>query len=258
MPLAAIRGRHPPARPRREITRSQGMSKNSPVATGLRRPEASASPSIIFSQVSTPSACSTGAASSAKVTPSASASASSCSSAGIYFPGAAIDHGDVLARRCAWRGGPRPWRYCRRPPMTAILPPTAMLPALTPFIHWMAPATSPGDVQLPGFHAPTANRMGVAHLLQLGHGGGGRARTSTPYSPSGRCPSRWPRWCDAEGGGSLAGYAAQALLPLENGGLDTGSAQEIGGGDAGGAAADDGGLLARHLGGRRMEAIRAL
>ena len=39
----------------------------------------------IFSQRSTPSFCSTGAHSSAKVTPSASASANSCSSAGIYF-----------------------------------------------------------------------------------------------------------------------------------------------------------------------------
>ena len=47
------------------------------------------------------------------------------------------------------------------PPMTAIFPATPMLPAFTPFIHWMAPATSPAMSSLPGFHAPTASRMWV-------------------------------------------------------------------------------------------------
>ena len=47
----------------------------------------------------------------------------------------------------------------------------------------------------------------------------------------------------------MAGYAAQTALPLEDGGLDTGSAAEVGGSDAGGAAADDGDPLARHLSG---------
>ena len=37
---------------------------------------------------------------------------------------------------------------------------------------------------------------------------------------------------DAEGGDHVAGNYPQTLLPLENGGLDTGTAQEIGGGDA--------------------------
>ena len=158
MPLAVMRASST-CSPTAEITRSQGMSKNSPLPTGLRRPEASASPSTIFSHVSTPFACLTGAASSANVTPSASASANSCSSAGIY----------LRVRRYTSVTCSAPLRLARRaasmavlpPPITATLPATAILPALTPFIHWMAPATSPGISSLPGFHAPTAKRIWV-------------------------------------------------------------------------------------------------
>ena len=71
--------------PMAERTRSHGISNVSPVATGLRRPEASGSPSFILLQTSLPSFCSTGAASSTRFTPSSMASFSSCSSAGISF-----------------------------------------------------------------------------------------------------------------------------------------------------------------------------
>ena len=44
----------------------------------------------------------------------------------------------------------------------------------------------------------------------------------------------------------MAGHAAQTALPLKDRRLDTGSAAEVGGSDAGGAAADDGDALALH------------
>lgn len=78
--------------------------------------------------------------------------------------------------------------------------------------------------------------MGVAHGLQLRHGGGGSAAANLHAVLLHQGDVLLDGLVgDAEGGDHVAGDAAQALLPLENGGLDTGTAQEIGGGDAGGA-----------------------
>ena len=71
--------------PTAQITVVAGSSTVSPVATGLRRPLASGSPSSITSQVSTAPLSALGASSSQNSTPSARARSSSSSSAGICF-----------------------------------------------------------------------------------------------------------------------------------------------------------------------------
>ena len=92
--------------------------------------------------------------------------------------------------------------------------------------------------------------MGVAHLLQLVHGGGGRAALHLHAVALHEGDILLDDLVgNAEGGDHMAGYAAQTALPFEDRRLDTGSAAEVGGSDAGGAAADDGDALARHLGG---------
>ena len=91
--------------PTAETTRSHGMSKYSPVPTGLRRPEASGSPSTIFSSVSLPSACLTGAASSTNSTPSSMASFQLVLIGGHVFLRAAIDDRCLRAHALCHAGG---------------------------------------------------------------------------------------------------------------------------------------------------------
>ena len=87
--------------------------------------------------------------------------------------------------------------------------------------------------------------MGVAHGLQLLHRGGRCAAADVHTVLLHQGDILFDGLIgDAEGGNHMTGHAAQAALPLENGGFNPGAAQEVGGGNTGRTAADDGGLLA--------------
>ena len=106
------------------------------------------------------------------------------------------------------------------------------------------------DVQLAGLPCADGEQdMGVAHLLQLVNGGSRSAALDLHIVLLHQRNILLDGLIgDTEGGDHMAGHAAEAGFTLENSGLDAGTAQEVGGSDTGGAAADDGSLLARHLG----------
>ena len=108
-----------------------------------------------------------------------------------------------------------------------------------------------GDIQLAGLpRAHGQQDVGIAHLLQLVHGGGGRAALHLHAVLLHQGDVLLDGLVgDAEAGDHMARHAAQAALPLENGRLDTGAAAEVGGCDTGGAAADNGDPLTLHPGG---------
>ncbi len=120
-------------------------------------------------------------------------------------------------------------------------------------LHALHPLDGPGHVagnaQTAGLpRAYGEEDVGVALCLQLLHRGSGSAAAHLHAVAQHQVDVLLNGLIgDAEGGDHVAGHAAQCVLPLEDGGVDTGPAQEVGGGDAGGAAADDGYLLAGNL-----------
>ena len=120
-------------------------------------------------------------------------------------------------------------------------------------LHLLHPANDAPDVagnaQFAGFPGAGGHQnVGVAHSLELRDRGGGRAALDfhavllheSDVLVQGLVT-------DAEGGDHVPGHAAEARLPLEDGGLDARPAQEVGRRDAGGTAAHDGGALACDL-----------
>ena len=87
--------------------------------------------------------------------------------------------------------------------------------------------------------------MGVAHGLQFADGGGGVVQLylSAVERHEGDVLLNG-LLADTEAGDHQPGHAAQLVALLKNGDGDTGPAQKVGRGDAGGTAADDGGLAA--------------
>ena len=168
---------------------------------------------------------------------------------GHILPGAAIDDGDVLGAAALGQTGRIHGGIAGA--HHGHIAAHGDVPGLDALHPLDGAGHIAGDAQLAGLPcAHGIEDMGVAHGLQLRHGGGGSAAADLHAVLLHQGDVLLDGLVgDAEGGNHVAGDAAQALLPLENGGLDTGTAQEIGGGDAGGAAADDGGLLARHLSG---------
>ena len=87
--------------------------------------------------------------------------------------------------------------------------------------------------------------MGVAHGLQFADGGGGGVQLYLGAEELHESDILFHGLlADAEAGDHQPGHAAQLVALFKDSDRDTGSAQEVGCGDAGGAAADDGGLPA--------------
>ena len=94
--------------------------------------------------------------------------------------------GDVLWRRCAWPDGPHPWRVAGA--HHGHIAAHGDVPGLDALHPLDGAGHIAGDVQLAGLPcAHGIEDMGVAHGLQLVHGGGGRAAANLPRrtSPSG-------------------------------------------------------------------------
>ncbi len=103
-----------------------------------------------------------------------------------------------------------------------------------------------GDVQLAGLSgAHGEENVGVAHGFQLRNGGGGCVQLYLGAEELHESDILFHGLlADAEAGDHQPGHAAQLVALFKDSDRDTGSAQEVGCGDAGGAAADDGGLPA--------------
>ena len=103
-----------------------------------------------------------------------------------------------------------------------------------------------GNVQLTGLaRAYGEEDVGVAHGLQFADGGSGGVQLYLgAVEPHEGDVLLNGLLADAEAGDHQPGHAAQLMTLLKNGDGDTGPAQEVGCGDAGGTAADDGGLPA--------------
>ena len=103
-----------------------------------------------------------------------------------------------------------------------------------------------GNVQLTGLaRAHGEEDVGVAHGLQFADGGGGGVQLYLgAVEPHEGDVLLDGLLTDTEAGDHQPGHAAQLVALLKNGDGDTGPAQEVGCGDAGGTAADDGGLPA--------------
>lgn len=94
---------------------------------------------------------------------------------------------------------------------------------------------------LPGAHGK--EDVGVTHGLQLSNRGGlGIELHFHAHLEHQRCILVDGVVRDAPGGDHLTDHTAQAVCPLEDGDGDAGPAHKVGGGHAGGAAADDGRL----------------
>ena len=103
-----------------------------------------------------------------------------------------------------------------------------------------------GNVQLTGLaRAYGEEDVGVAHGLQFADGGGGGVQLYLSAVERHEGDVLFDGLlADTEAGDHQPGHAAQLVALLKNGDGDTGPAQEVGCGDAGGTAADDGGLAA--------------
>ena len=103
-----------------------------------------------------------------------------------------------------------------------------------------------GNVQLTGLaRAHGEEDVGVAHGLQFADGGGGGVQLyRSAVEPHEGDVLLDGLLTDTEAGDHQPGHAAQLVALLENSDRDTGPAQKVGRGDAGGTAADDGGLAA--------------
>ena len=103
-----------------------------------------------------------------------------------------------------------------------------------------------GNVQLTGLaRAYGEEDVGVAHGLQFADGGSGGVQLYLgAVEPHEGDVLLDGLLTDTEAGDHQPGHTAQLVALLKNGDGDTGPAQEVGCGDAGGTAADDGGLPA--------------
>ena len=103
-----------------------------------------------------------------------------------------------------------------------------------------------GNVQLTGLaRAYGEEDVGVAHGLQFADGGSGGVQLYLSAVERHEGDVLFDGLlADTEAGDHQPGHAAQLVALLKNGDGDTGPAQEVGRGDAGGTAADDGGLAA--------------
>ena len=121
------------------------------------------------------------------------------------------------------------------------------------FLHFLHPADDTDhialDVQptgLPG--ADGEENVGVAHGFQLCNGGSGCAQLDLDVVFLHQGNVLVDGFIgNTEGGDNVTGHATEGIFTLKDGGLHTGTTQEVGRGDTRRATADNGDLLARNL-----------